>query len=75
MRTDVVIALIFGLFLLTTRDAYAYLDPGTGSLIFQGIIAGLGAGVLVIRMYWGKLKRLVRGGPPRGQGRGEGAVE
>ncbi len=34
--------LILGLIFLTTaRKTYAYLDPGTGSYIFQILIAGL----------------------------------
>ena len=38
----------FGLLLvfLTTKDAYAYLDPGTGSILLQGLVAVIG-GVLI----------------------------
>jgi len=33
-----------------------YLDPGTGSIILQVVIAGLlGAGVIV-KMFWNKIK-------------------
>lgn len=36
-------------------DLFAYLDPGTGSIIVQSIIAGaVGVGVL-IKAYWHKL--------------------
>jgi hypothetical protein len=36
-------------------DLFAYLDPGTGSIIVQSIIAGaVGLGVL-IKAYWHKL--------------------
>lgn len=38
-----------------------YLDPGSGSLLIQLLIAAvLGAGVAV-RIYWGKLKALFTG--------------
>lgn len=38
--------------------AHAYLDPGSGSLILQMLLAGLlGAGV-VIRVFWKKIKAL-----------------
>tara|TARA_B100001057_G_scaffold412109_1_gene428042 strand:+ start:133 stop:363 length:231 start_codon:yes stop_codon:yes gene_type:complete len=42
--------------LLTVTNAYAYLDPGTGSFILQAIIgflAALSAGFLY---YWTKIK-------------------
>lgn len=45
--------------LIGTEPAWAYLDPGTGSLILQSLIAGI-AGVLVVgRLYWAKLKNFV----------------
>jgi hypothetical protein len=37
-------------------SAHAYLDPGTGSMIIQGLIAAVGAGLVAGRMYWTKLK-------------------
>jgi hypothetical protein len=38
--------------------AYAYLDPGTGSAILQGLLAGLAAIVVVGKLYWHRLKRM-----------------
>ena len=41
-------------------NAYAYLDPGTGSLIFQaifGLLAVIGA---YITLFWRKFKDLVK---------------
>ena len=38
--------------------AFAYLDPGTGSMILQGIIAGVAIGWLTIKTYWYKLASL-----------------
>ncbi len=38
--------------------AWAYLDPGTGSIILQGIIAGLAVAGLTIKTYWYRLKSL-----------------
>ena len=35
--------------------AYAYLDPGTGSLLIQGIIASIAAAGAVARLYWHKI--------------------
>jgi len=47
------IALIF---FCTTGNAYAYLDPGTGSIIIQGLIAAIAGGLFTIRLYWQKIK-------------------
>jgi hypothetical protein len=40
------------------RHVYAYLDPGTGSMIFQAAMAALAATAYAVRVYWGKLRRL-----------------
>jgi len=34
--------------------AYAYLDPGTGSMILQGLIAGVAVMSLTVKIYWYK---------------------
>ena len=38
--------------------AQAYLDPGTGSIILQGIIAGIAVAWFTIKTYWYKLAAL-----------------
>lgn len=45
-------------------EAAAYIDPGTGSLILQGLIAGLAAAAVAIRAYWYRLKAFFRGDKP-----------
>ena len=44
---------------LTVSSAHAYLDPGTGSIILQGIIAALAAGAVFVKIYWYKLLTLL----------------
>ncbi|MBN1391506.1 MAG: hypothetical protein JW947_01735 [Sedimentisphaerales bacterium] len=39
----------------------AYLDPGTGSIIFQIIIAGLCGGLLAVKIFWSKIKSFFKG--------------
>lgn len=34
--------------------AFAYLDPGTGSMILQGVIAGIAIAWFTIKTYWYK---------------------
>ncbi|MBA4717685.1 MAG: hypothetical protein HRO68_00660 [Nitrosopumilus sp.] len=48
------LALIFrGLFI---SDAYAYLDPGTGSLVIQIVIGALVGAGIAVKVFWIKLK-------------------
>ena len=47
--------LIFGL-ISYTSPAYAYLDPGTGSILLQGLIAGIASAMAFLSIYWQKVK-------------------
>ena len=38
------------------QPAFAYLDPGTGSILIQSLIAALAAGAYAIKMYWYRIK-------------------
>lgn len=40
------------LLLAAPADAQAYLDPGTGSILLQGLIASIAAAVMVLRGRW-----------------------
>ena len=42
-------------------DHQAYLDPGSGSLILQVILATLLGGLLVLRTSWNKVKDFLGG--------------
>jgi hypothetical protein len=42
--------------LLISSPSYAYLDPGTGSIILQGLIAGIAVAIGVARGYWQQFK-------------------
>ena len=46
---------VFSLFLSPCVLA-AYLDPGTGSYIFQLLIAGLLGFLFIIKTYWSRIK-------------------
>jgi hypothetical protein len=39
-----------------TSPAYAYLDPGTGSMLIQGLIAGFAMIISFLSIYWQKVK-------------------
>ena len=44
--------LVLVIALLSPANAWAYIDPGTGSYIFQVLIAGGVAGVYTLRRHW-----------------------
>lgn len=48
--------LLFSFIFLFNTNAYAYLDPGLGSIILQGIVAAIAATSLTIKIYWQKIK-------------------
>jgi hypothetical protein len=50
---QIITALMLGTFSL---NAFAYLDPGTGSMILQGLIAGIAVAGFTIKTYWYKLR-------------------
>ena len=39
-------------------DAHAYLDPGSGSFIIQIILAGIMGFILVVKIYWKKIRAI-----------------
>ena len=49
------LCLIIGL-ISYTSPAYAYLDPGTGSMLLQGLIGGLAVIMSFLSIYWQKVK-------------------
>jgi hypothetical protein len=42
--------------LLSPGRAQAYLDPGTGSYLFQILIAALVGGLFAVKLFWGRIR-------------------
>jgi len=59
-RKSIVAIVVVGLTvnMLLVNVAYAYLDPGTGSVLIQGVLAGFASIVIIGRLYWYRLLRL-----------------
>jgi hypothetical protein len=62
LRSALCLALL--VFLLLPGRAYAYIDPGTGSLIWQVLIAGLLSALVLVKAYWHRIRRLITGREP-----------
>jgi hypothetical protein len=55
-------ALFVAMFLLVSHlqgSVHAYLDPGTGSIALQLLIAGVVGALATIRLYWDRLRSFV----------------
>ena len=46
---------------LVPANAYAYIDPGTGSFLIQGLIAAVVGVGLALKLYWRKIKAALTG--------------
>ncbi|MCP4953868.1 MAG: hypothetical protein GY922_18680 [Proteobacteria bacterium] len=42
--------------LSVSQGAFAYLDPGTGSMVLQGVIAAIAVVGFTIKSYWYKIR-------------------
>lgn len=65
MRTVLVLCAL----LLVVPDAQAYLDPGSGSAILQGVLGALAAIALTLKLYWHRFLRLIGLRKPTGSER------
>ena len=51
--------LIVALLVLATEPVFAYLDPGTGSMLLQVILGGVAAVAVAIKLFWYKIRAAV----------------
>ncbi len=58
MRPTRILFFIALLVVLGTAPAYAYLDPGSGSILFQIIIGGVVTFFYTLKVYWKQVKNL-----------------
>lgn len=50
-----VLVILFSIFIYVP-DAHAYIDPGSGSMILQAIVASIAAGFAFISIFWQRIK-------------------
>ena len=51
-----ILFLVVTLHFTVLETAFAYLDPGTGSYVFQVLVATFIGGLFTIKMHWQKIK-------------------
>ncbi len=54
--------------IIATGPAYAYLDPGTGSILLQGLVAAVAGGIVATKLYWAKVKSFLSFGSKKDEG-------
>ena len=55
------LVIIFVFVSLLTRNAYAYIDPGTGSYIVQIILGAVVGGLYAIKLFWKNIAAFLKG--------------
>jgi hypothetical protein len=56
MKLPIQICCVLTIFAVFSNAAYAYLDPGTGSILFQGLIAAIATGLATGKFWWHRFK-------------------
>ena len=56
--TDNVLVLAI-LYLVTLKNTYAYIDPGSGSYLLQIVAAGLLSSIFIIKKFWVNIKNFI----------------
>jgi hypothetical protein len=53
------VALLASVVTLFTEPAWAYLDPGTGSMMLQLLLGGIAGATVVGKLYWHRFRGFV----------------
>lgn len=60
-RAGLAVLIAIALVGTAVREAHAYVDPGSGSVLLQVLIAGLLAVGFTLKTFWGNIKNRVTG--------------
>ena len=61
MRTTNLYTVLFITFFSFSPSAFAYLDPGTGSMVISAIVGIFATAYLALKTYWYKLTNFFKG--------------
>ena len=59
---NIVMILALSLLIVWPDTSNAYVDPGTGSILIQGIIGAIAAIGVTLKLYWHRIVRVIRPG-------------
>ena len=60
MRFDIVVVTVVSTITVWPSECFAYIDPGTGSILIQGIIGAIAAIGVTLKLYWHRIVALFR---------------
>ncbi len=66
-KTTTHLMLVTAISLIYGQPALAYLDPGTGSMLLQGLLAGIAGALVVVKLYWYRIKKIFSFSKAEGQ--------
>ena len=69
MRNSSAVLLLLLVFLCRPTPALAYLDPAAGSLILQVILGGVAGLMVLVKLYWRRLRGVLGFGEDGGDQR------
>jgi hypothetical protein len=52
-----IIALAVAVLGISAEPAFAYIDPGTGSILLQSVIGAISGALVLLRLYWTRIRR------------------
>ena len=56
---QIILAVIF-LCIITVQRTYAYLNPGTGSMVIQILVASFIGAIYMIKIFWKRVKSFIQ---------------
>lgn len=63
MKFNIVTSSTLAALALMPATASAYIDPGTGSILIQGLIGAIAAIGVTLKLYWHRVVKFFRRGP------------
>lgn len=60
LMCPLVSSLVLWILLASATPAYAYIDPGSGSMMLQLLLGGMAGVMVLVRLYWSRLSERAR---------------
>ncbi len=60
IKWEVWVKAVFLFILTLPTEAQAYIDPGSGSMLLQILLGGVAGLMMLIKLYWSKIKKFVK---------------
>lgn len=65
LSTRIVFVLLFATISDFSRPAFAYIDPGSGSVLLQLLLGGSAGAIMLLKLFWERIADWVQSMPQR----------